>query len=61
MMCPAVEVIDQMTSHGNLFFGLFRERYAHRVANAVGQQGAYSYGTFDTSILAFTRFRNAEM
>ena len=53
--------VHELTGDGDFAFGLFGERNADGVTNALGKQGADAYGTLDTTVLAFTSFCDAEV
>ena len=58
-MCP--DIVYQVTGHWYFGFGLFTERHAHGVANAVGQQGTNAHGTLDATVFALSSLGHAEM
>ncbi len=55
------EVPDQSTRHRHLALGVLRQRHAHRIAYAVGQQRAYSHCALYATLDAVARLRHTQM
>ena len=51
----------QLIGHRNFCLGGLTQRYANRIANAVGQECTYAGSTLDAAVLALAGFRHAQV
>ena len=51
----------QLIGHRNFCLGGLTQRYANRIANAVGQECTYAGSTLDATVLALAGFRHAQV
>ena len=51
----------QLIGHRNFCLGGLTQRYANRIANAVGQECTYAGSTLDATVLALAGFGHAQV
>ncbi len=53
--------VNQLAGNGNFGLGLFRQRHADGIADALGEQGSDAHGALDAPVFALAGLGNAQM